>query len=202
MCFFANLRATFLVLTLFLPVPSFAQTEATNQSPSNISEQIFDDWVYRCAKSTPNGDGNVGPICEISQSVLVRADPSSDQFVEVLNVALSRARDKANKVGWALAVLTPLDVHLASDFGLKIGKSKAALARYRNCTHQGCWVVLPVDSTTLASLKKSQKATAGFQLITGQDVNVSFSLMGFTKAFSALQSQSVPVPEAGSENDE
>src|SRR5690606_1430599 len=97
------------------------------------------------------------------------------------NLTFLRANDQANKVDWALVVLTPLDVHLVSDFGLRIGASKTILARYRNCNHQGCWVVAPIDQAGLDSLKKSAEAVGAFQLMNGQNVNISFSLVGFTK---------------------
>ncbi|CUX66776.1 hypothetical protein AGR6A_Lc70018 [Agrobacterium sp. NCPPB 925] len=112
--------------------------------------------------------------------------------VEVLNLAISRANDKAGKANWALVALTPLDVHLASDFGFGAGSAKPSLVRYRNCNHAGCFVIIPLDNSLISQMKQASNGATFFRLLGGQAVKVSFSLKGFTKAFDALSAGTVP----------
>lgn len=188
------------ISVLWLSVGAIAQESpkpnAIDGTP-NLAELSFGDWLYRCSEPSSMGGEGQQRICELSQSVMIKAPgggegSQTDELVEILNLTVLRANDKADKVKWALVVLTPLDVHLSSDFGLRIGDSKMVLARYRNCNHQGCWVVVPIDDDALDGLKKSAEAVGAFQLISGQDVNVSFSLMGFTKALNALEAGIAP----------
>lgn len=177
-----------------------AQENTTSAQTPQLIEQAFDDWVYRCVLPPDGAETDATPACELSQSVLIKPPSAegfvqSDELVEVLNLTLSRANDKAGNVDWALIVLTPLDVHLAADFALVIGKNEAILARYRNCNHQGCWVVVPINNAALNGLKRASEAVAGFQMVNGQKINISFSLIGFTKAFSAFKDGVLPSAE-------
>lgn len=162
-------------------------------APQDRSDR-FDDWTLRCvAPPATNGKPAASPACEIAQPLMVDQDGKA---VEILNLAVSRVNDKAGNAEWALVVLTPLDVHLAGDFGFAAGTAKPSLLRYRNCNHAGCFVIVPLDRDRLAQLKKAAGGTAYFRLLNGQTVKVSFSLKGFTKAFDALATGTVPNPRA------
>ncbi|MDX8354529.1 invasion associated locus B family protein [Cognatiyoonia sp. IB215182] len=173
---------------LMLPVSAFAQptsATASGESTTVVAEQ-FEDWQHRCI-SHKRPDQTAA--CELSQSVQVDQDGRS---VEVLNIALSRADDAAGSVGWALVVLTPRDVHLPSDFGLKLGNTAPFLTRYRNCNEAGCWVVVPADEAVLSAMKRGIEGAANFRLLNGQVVSVVFSLRGFTAGFEALAAGQIP----------
>ncbi|MEO9299438.1 invasion associated locus B family protein [Devosia alba] len=192
----------FMLSSLWLSAGALAQEASDHSDVPKLAEEGFGDWLYRCAQPSPVEATAQQPVCEISQSVMIKP-PGRDtggpatELIEILNLTFLRANDLANKVEWALAVLTPLDVHLISDFGLRIGTNKTILARYRNCNHQGCWVIVPIDKEGLESLKRSAEGVGAFRLITGQDVNVSFSLIGFTKAYNALVAGSPPNDDNG-----
>lgn len=159
-----------------------------------VRAERFDDWTLRCVmplKTAANATGS--PACEITQPLMVNQDGKP---VEILNLAVSKASDKAGKVDWALVVLTPLDVQLASDFGFAAGTAKPSLLRYRNCNHLGCFVIVPLDGDRIAQLKKAADGAAFFRLLTGQAVKVTFSLKGFTRAFDMLASGAIPAAAA------
>jgi len=174
------------------------QSAVAEQVSADVRDERFDDWVLRCVVSGGASAEAARPAsCEISQPLMVNQDGNP---VEVLNLAVSRASDKAGKVDWALVVLTPLDVHLASDFGYGVGSGKPELVRYRNCNHAGCFVVVPLDNGRISQLKKASDGAAFFRLLNGQAVKVSFSLKGFTKAFNALSEGRVPVSRQETED--
>jgi len=180
------------------PSPISPPSSPAEASASDIRTARFDDWQLRCVVAGGASAEAAQPAsCEISQPLMVNQDGGS---VEVLNLAVSRASDKAGKVDWALVVLTPLDVHLASDFGYGVGSGKPELVRYRNCNHAGCFVVVPLDNSRVSQLKKASDGAAFFRLLNGQAVKVSFSLKGFTKAFNALSAGQVPA--SGQETEE
>jgi|GEM_PF-702844 len=196
--------AVFLPLTISL---AHAQTGQDVTSPMYVAEQIssgikvehFDDWVLRCVDAEGTSDDKTAKLasCEIYQPLIVN---NNGTMVEVLNLAVSRANDKAGKANWALIVLTWLDVHLASDFGFGIGNRQPKRIRYRNCNQSGCFVVIPLDNDHIDQLKKAAEGNAFFRLLNGQTVKMSFSLKGFTKAFNALSEGRIPSSETDAES--
>lgn len=199
--FSASILPAFIVagIVSFTAAPGRAQEPATKpQTSTNASRDVrierFDDWTLRCVvPPATNEKPATPPACEIAQPLMVNEDGKP---VEILNLAVSRANDKAGKADWALVVLTPLDVHLASDFGFAAGAVKPSLLKYRNCNHLGCFVIVPLDRDRLAQMKKATDGTAYFRLLNSQTVKVSFSLKGFTKAFDALASGTIPNAQA------
>ncbi|KAB7613726.1 hypothetical protein F9L33_10150 [Amylibacter sp. SFDW26] len=180
------LKLPYWVSSVFLCVLMVSNLNAQEAEvvENDLIFENFKDWTYRCQKYEANSKGV--NICELGQSVQVEQDGKP---IEVLNISLSKADDKAGKVDWALIILTPLDVHLPSDFGLKLGARKPIVTRYRNCTSLGCWVVVPVTANVLAGLKKAREGAGFFRLTDGQVVKVVFSLQGFTQAYNKLTSQ-------------
>jgi invasion protein IalB len=169
---------------------SAAQSDAAKQPSTEVRTERFDDWMLRCVVAA-GVDHNVPEkaSCEIAQPLMV---DQGGKPVEVLNLAISRANDKAGKANWALVALTPLDVHLASDFGFGAGSAKPSLVRYRNCNHAGCFVIIPLDNNRISQMKQASDGATFFRLLNGQAVKVSFSLKGFTRAFDALSAGIVP----------
>ena len=213
------LFSTVLLCTILFIIPrlSFSQTVATQKNSEQvileqaikstqptkdeavkdqILQQRFKDWNYRCVVSKEGNGASGKPAfkqnCEISQSVEIEQE---GKRVVVLNLAVSRAQDKAKKVNWALVALAPLDIHLPSDFGLVIGKRKPLLTKYRNCNHLGCWAVIAANNSVINGLKKAHEGAGLFRLLNGKVVRVVFSLKGFTKAFGALEKNVLPKVE-------
>lgn len=165
--------------------------------------QVFDDWSYRCVfpakvsetkrKNVPQKRKRLTKTCELFQSVRIRPDRQDKPLVEVLSLAVSRANDKARKIKWALVVVTPLDVHLPSRFGLSVGKEKPLTAPYRNCNRFGCWAVVPLANKTLRALRKSKDAAGLFRLLNGKSIKIVFSLKGFRRGHDSLTKGDLPV---------
>ena len=172
--------------------PRAVATQAS--SAPRLLAQRFDDWIWRCSVSA-----STNPSCEIAQSVRVNQDGKA---VDILNLAVSRANDKAGKVEWALIALTPMDVHLPSEFALTVGSEKSKLkpimSHYRNCNQMGCFVVTPLDAATISSFKQAQEGAGFFRLLNGKTIKVVFSLKGFDKAIDSLASKALPSAAASS----
>lgn len=166
--------------------PSPARPDATLQSHS------YGDWTHRCLVFVEQDREKKEKKCDIFQSVHANYEGAP---IELFTVSLVRASDRVGKVNWGLVVVMPLglDIHLPSDFGFVVGKGKPFLTRFRNCSAQGCRVVIPVDGALLKRLRRASGAAGLFRLVSGKVVRVNFSLKGFSKAFSALDAGRVPV---------
>lgn len=181
------------VSTLFLAVFSLSGSVfAQEVDGPQTSSQQFGDWVQFCVSSTQNGAEGPTSACEIRQTLTIKNDGKVEP---ILKLALSKASDKAGKVNWALVVVTPLNVALPADLGLSISGSKPETVRYRNCTHDGCFAIYPVDNALLERMKKGVEGDVFFRVLSGQAMKVPFSLNGFTKAFEALQSANLSSSE-------
>jgi len=180
----------YIICVIALSSTVHAQTQTSNKEPpavANITQKQFGDWSYRCAR--PYGKTSGAATCELAQSVRIERD---GKLIEVVNLAVSRAKDKAGKVAWALVAVTPLDVHLPSKFGVSVGKTTVTTAPYRNCNRLGCWAVVPLEASILKQFEAQKEAAALFRVLDGKTVRIVFSLKGFTKGFRALKGGKVP----------
>ncbi|NKC16174.1 MAG: hypothetical protein GKR94_29405 [Gammaproteobacteria bacterium] len=179
------------LIVLCLAYPVHAQVSASDASSDRqdlkMQTRQYSDWTYQCLVPSKQAAEVQQPECEIAQSVRAQQNGAN---IELFNVALIHADDKAGKVKWALVVWMPLglDIHLPSDFGLIVGKKKPFLTRFRHCNAQGCQVVIPADHSLLTNLKRANNGAGLFRLLNGKVIRVEFSLKGFTKAFNALAS--------------
>ena len=163
----------------------YAQSKAAQNAPELVPQR-FEDWTLRCARQA-----SAAAACELSQSVKISRD---GKLMEVISLAVSRAKDKADKINWALVAVTPLDVHLPSKFGISVGKAAVTTAPYRNCNRFGCWAVVPLDAELIERFQAQNGAAALFRTLDGKTVRIVFSLKGFTKSFRALSSGKQPAP--------
>lgn len=156
----------------------------------------FDDWTLKCTVKEEDIAGHSSKDnhrCETMQAVSI-AD--GGRTVDILKLAVSRSLDQAGEETFTLVALTPLDVHLPSNFGLSAGGAKLVLARYRNCTRQGCVVSVPLSRNAIKRLKKVREGSAHFRDIAGKSVNITFSLNGFSKAIKSLADDVVPAVDS------
>ncbi len=186
----------YILIFLHLAQPAHAQENPSDASSNHqdfkIQSHQYNDWAYQCLVPTKHAQDAPEPKCEISQPVQAEQNGTN---IELFNVALIPANDKAGKVKWALVVVTSLglDIHLPSDFGLIVGTKNPFLTRFRNCSVQGCQVVIPADNSLLTNLKRANNGVGLFRLLNGKVIRVEFSLKGFTKAFNALASGDPPI---------
>ena len=172
---------------------AFAQSQSQAQraagQAAEVTQQRFGDWSYRCAQ--PGEKASAATTCELAQSVQIQRD---GQMLEVVSLAVSRVKDKASQVDWALVAVTPLDVHLPSKFGIGIGVGEKAVAtaEYRNCNRFGCWAVVPLSAALLKQFRAGNEAALLFRMLDGKTVRIVFSLKGFTKGLRALQTGKMP----------
>lgn len=174
--------AVFLISLLATSVLSRAPALATGKP------ERFDDWTYRCGDLAA-GDGKTVRQCEVVQVARVK---QGEKDVDILTLAFARMTPASDApAGKAdnllLTALVPLNVHLGSGFRIDADNAAVLNAAYRNCNQAGCWVAAEVEPAMIAALEKGQTGNAHLRLMTGQGVNVKFSLKGLTAALKALR---------------
>lgn len=135
------------------------------------------DWEVACAQSgSPcimaqiGNDKNDTPILEMSIRKLPQ--PQSVQGVEVVAVT---------------DIITPLAVVLTAGLAMRIDTAEEQVAPFQICTAQGCLVREPLTQEAVNRFKKGSKAKLTVVSAEQGPVDVSVSLIGFTKAYSALR---------------
>ena len=163
---------------------------STNAKRQKVYAAKYADWFYRCIDA-PAGQAKSKVHCEVVQVAQVK---QNDTPVNVLTIAVTRvsSQNKSLKGSHVMTVLTPLNVHLPSEFGMIVDGGKPATFEYRNCNQAGCWVQIPLKKQMLRSLKRGNASSGRIRLMNGQQVNIKFSLRGFTKALTALDSGVLP----------
>jgi invasion protein IalB len=131
--------------------------------------EVFRDWRLDCRE---------GP-CTIGTAV-VAADGT-----ELLRLAVSAGGPPA------LAVTTPLPLHLPDGLALALGELPERQDAWRTCGTGGCEATLTLEGELLDGLRREREGTATFTLVGGERVRLGFSLLGFSAALQALDARPV-----------
>ena len=154
-----------LVAIALLLAPSGAASD-----PPRARAEAFEDWRVDCT---------IGPLC-VALTTLHGADGS-----EVLRIALTRSEAPS------LAVTTRLPLHLPDGLVLALGAGLERHVPWRTCGALGCEATLPNDPELLEALRRERAGSATFSLVAGETVRLPFSLLGFSAAFRALDTEAV-----------
>lgn len=174
------------------PSQKNADPVAQPQPAPQARVQKFDDWYYRCVDSKAN-DGSVISNCEVAQIATVK---QADKDVNILTLAIARvpaasaAAQKGAKPAAGDVVLTtlvPLNMYLPAGLSIDAGDKPIVQLAYRNCTEAGCWAQQKMDAKMIAALAKAADGVGHVQMMSGQKVNIKFSLKGLSAALDALQ---------------
>lgn len=112
-----------------------------------------------------------------------------EETVTVLSIAiaLSAPDKKGQRPNLLMTSVTPLNVYLPAGLRFSIAGKDVIKSDYRNCNQSGCWAQKTIDRKTLTALQKAVEAEGHFRLVNGQNVNIKFSLKGFSEAIAALE---------------
>ena len=149
---------------------------AQEQAPGEVVA-THGAWDVRCAEAGQK-------ICVMSQT---GKDGSGNQVLEMQLRKLEGATaPDGTPVPAAMQIVTPLGVLLPAGVRIKIDAKQERAAPYQVCTPEGCVIRQPLSADFLAELKAGANATVTVVAVPQQQVTATVSLMGFTKAFSAL----------------
>jgi invasion protein IalB len=158
------IKQTLVAIALLL-APSGAASD-----PPHARAVTFEDWRVDCT---------IGPLCG-ALTTLKGADGS-----EVLRLGLTRGEAPS------LAVTTRLPLHLPDGLVLALGARLERHVPWRTCGALGCEATFPMDPELLDALRRERAGSATFTLVTREQVRLPFSLLGFSAAFRALETEAV-----------
>ncbi len=155
------------------PAPLAAQS-AADQDAAEIETQRFEDWTLRCRPASETQPR----ICRIEQKVV-----AEDSGKPVLQVVAGRYGP--GKVLGAV-INVPVGVRLPPGLGIQVDERALRLFPFEICDSRSCEVRAVLDADLLQDFKAGMIGHVKVQNAGGQEMNVRFSLKGFSAALQAL----------------
>jgi len=165
-----------------------AQTPATKSNtppaaPSVSGEPAlttatYGDWVLRCVRT---GDSGTGPqTCEVVQSIIL-----PNQQAPIAQVAIGSV-DKTS--GLRLTIVVPVAVSLGKGPTITgTGSSVLFDLSWRRCLPSGCYADIALTPEAVKMLHaRTEPAALVFRDSAENDVNLPFSMRGFSQALDAF----------------
>lgn len=156
---------TSLLLSVLLfcnfPAALFAQEQPEDRS------MVFDDWRLACDQDQP---------CRIAQTIV--------QFPSkrlILQVKIFKGDEPTMLLSFPLGNL------LSTGWQYQIDGGKTNLLPFEICNADGCHAGVKLTSTLIAALKRGRVLSVTFRDAGQAEVNPKVSLIGFTKAYDALE---------------
>lgn len=121
-------------------------------------------WTKRCEEKTD--------YCEIFQRLMIKENNQ-----RLIEFAVGYPKE-ADGVAQA-AIILPLGVTLTDGITIKVDDQSPAVAKYRSCGPQGCFVVLTLPDSFVQSMSSGKIVSVSFLEGAGKTINIEMSLDGF-----------------------
>ncbi len=155
------------------PAPLAAQS-AADQDAAEFETQKFEDWTLRCRPASETQPR----ICRIEQQVV--AEGSGKPVLQVV-----AGRYGSEKVLGAV-INVPVGVRLPPGLGIQVDERALRTFPFEICDSRSCEVRAVLDADFLQDFKAGTTGHVKVQNAGGQEMNVRFSLKGFSAALQAL----------------
>jgi len=153
--------------------PAPAPVAVTTQDTEGATTTPYQDWVLECFE-TPGS-------CQITHRVMAGG---GNQIVVVL--ALTSEADKGPA---RVQIAVPLGISASAGLRLAIGAEYQANIAIARCTPQGCIVEGTASDALLAAFRNGRQGRISVLNASGAAVDLPFSLMGFSAAYTAMIEQ-------------
>jgi invasion protein IalB len=138
--------------------------------------QVFQDWAMRCQKNPQN------PAIEVCSIAHAAINAQTQKPVMQIQIGY------IDQVTDPIAVITvPLRVRLPPGLRLQVDDGQPVTIPYELCNPEGCKARFQLDKTIINSFKKGSGGKIAVQVPPSQEVEIPFSLKGFTAALAALK---------------
>ena len=155
------------------PTPLAAQSMA-DQDAAEIETQQFEDWTLRCRPASETQPR----ICRIEQKVV-----AEDSGKPVLQVVAGRY---GPEMVLGAVINVPVGVRLPPGLGIQVDERALRMFPFEICDSRSCEVRAVLDADLLQDFKAGMTGNVKVQNAGGQEMNVRFSLKGFSAALQAL----------------
>lgn len=128
---------------------------------------IHDDWQVLCGGEEP---------CRMAQTI---AQPATSRVI--LQVKVFRGETPT------MLVTFPLGILLSPGWSFQVDGGRRTVTPFEICNTSGCHAGVRLDADLIQRLKRGNKLIVGFRDAANEPVTPEVSLIGFTKAWEALE---------------
>ena len=158
---------------LCLVAPMVLLTSAQAEEPSaKTTTEIYQDWQYSCVER------NKTTTCEVVQSAVNNQGGVVSQLSAVMN-------PDGNP---QIQIILPHFIHLQKEIAMEVPDQLKLSVQPLFCDPRACYVIQS-EQKVLNALKEGDKLDLEVDLISGEKLGVSYSLLGFNAAFNRLSSE-------------
>jgi invasion protein IalB len=159
-------------LLLAWPAGAQAPSPAAQKSQGPTDSQSFDDWGVRCF-------AGILPPCEMFQ---VTQNKAGKRLTSIAIAYLPR------RGSYAIQLTVPLGISFAKGVRLTASSYASQAMPYLRCDRTGCYAQGAIEQGALDRLGRGEaraKLTVGS--MAGRDIDIPFSLRGFSNAREAME---------------
>ena len=151
----------------------FLLTAAQAEEPSaKTTTEIYQDWQYSCVER------NKTTTCEVVQSAVNNQGGVVSQLSAVIN-------PDGNP---QIQIILPHFIHLQKEIAMEVPDQLKLSVQPLFCDPRACYVIQS-EQKVLNALKEGGKLDLEVDLISGEKLGVSYSLLGFNAAFNRLSGE-------------
>jgi len=154
--------------------------------PGAPDVKMVGDWAVRCFPiSSPSP-------CDMYEEM---ADKNTRQRILAISVAYVPSVDRNG-----IVISVPLEVSIPKGLTIQTDNFTSPVLKYRRCDRNGCYVEMPMDAASIASLSKSgPDAHIKIAADGGKEFSLRFSLNGFASAYDQMvqlaKAKAKPLPK-------
>lgn len=168
-----------ITLSLSLWASAGLANEETSAAPASDDNKLVyahKDWLVRCFDNTDVS------TCE---GVMAADIVIAGRQVPAFRMAFSPYENG----GKLLVIFVPHEhpIYLPNGFQLYVDKKKLVTYPVTNCTDKGCFLQKIADQQLLQGFRRGSAGTLRVTLMNGQNLDVTFSLFGFSAAMRDLE---------------
>jgi invasion protein IalB len=150
-----------------------ASAPAAPARPAAPEVKMVGDWAVRCFPI------NSPSPCDMYQEL---ADKDTRQRVLAISVAYVPSLDRNG-----IIISVPLEVSIPKGLVIQTDNFTSPALKYRRCDRNGCYVEMPMDAASIASLSKSgPNANIKISADGGKEFSLKFSLNGFASGYDQM----------------
>lgn len=170
------LRAILTTLMMTIGIPA-AVAQDTSSKPDVLSE-TYRDWIVICRNAPAQGDQPGPRLCEMTQELR-----QQENAQRVLAIAL-RPEEEAG--AGSFTMVTPFGLKVSEQVVMEIDGVTVVQAPFQTCLPEGCIVQARIEPDGIEIMRKDSSAIMKLPIISGADLEVTISLLGFSAAWNRL----------------
>lgn len=181
------------VIGIFLLVSTancHAQFVANAKRPVQTQKlylQQYGNWLYRCQKRVTNGVAQK-PTCQVAQELTIQNGKYFSIEAEIIFTK------QPGKDTYDLSAMVPAGLFTPAGVAFSTDQNKPVVEAINSCRPYGCLLLPRPASALVAAFRTGLVGHITWMDLQGNSRTLLFSLIGFSDAMNALNSDKLPPP--------